>query len=166
MTRQIKDILIINNKEYPINDNLLNYFFELNPHLFIKRKYIVTCLWRGYIATFELKNKSLFLNKIELLMGSDYQFEEINIYEKDKIFKFFTGFIQTESKYLYFEEGILKKEFYNNDDLSKFVNELIEKYSNSKAYLKIKNELQKIEISDKEIDQILILSTNHLKYCS
>lgn len=166
MTQQINNSLIINQNEFLIEEDLLSYFFELNPNSFIKPKYTVTCLWRGYVATFEILENSLFLNRIDLLIGSDFTFEEINIYDKNNVFRFFSGFIEISNEYYYFEKGILKQKFKidNDNSLMDFVDELNIRFKHSKHYRKSKKILEMLDFSEEEMEKSLIFLTNHLKY--
>jgi hypothetical protein len=70
-TKQWPDKIIYEGKEYslytyPIKDNSEKYL-EKWPENDITS----TALWRGYVATFEIKRKALFLTDIEIFMGSE-----------------------------------------------------------------------------------------------
>ena len=78
MTAQRADIIIIEGKEYPLFTNPLeDYWSEKNPKPPIGLP--VTSCWRGYIATWEITDKSLYLIDITVRTpdgdaGLDYIF--------------------------------------------------------------------------------------------
>jgi hypothetical protein len=63
-TEQIPDKIIYNGKEYKLGNNPLESYFEKYPD---KRPGAgSTALWRGYVATFEIKDNQLYLKDIEI----------------------------------------------------------------------------------------------------
>jgi hypothetical protein len=67
-TKQEPDRIIYEGKEYPlytypIKDNAGKYLEKLP-----ESKIMSTSLWRGYVATFEIKRKALFLTDIETMI--------------------------------------------------------------------------------------------------
>lgn len=67
MTIQIKDILVFNGNEYRLNFELLESYFKDHPERRPRSEVRVTALWRGYIATFEIKNDELLVKAVEIL---------------------------------------------------------------------------------------------------
>ena len=55
-TAQYPDKIIYNGKEYDLHSNPLEEYFQKNPDKKPKATMISTALWRGYVATFEIKN--------------------------------------------------------------------------------------------------------------
>ena len=78
MTAQRADIIIIEGKEYPLFTNPLeDYWTEDNPKPPIGLT--MTSCWRGYIASWEIKDGSLYLTDITIRTpngdaGSEYFF--------------------------------------------------------------------------------------------
>ncbi|MCL2012644.1 MAG: hypothetical protein FWG75_07665 [Cystobacterineae bacterium] len=69
-TAQISDKLIYKGKKYALHSNPLEEYFQKHPQKRPKTESVSSALWRGYIATFEFKNKELFLKDIEGLVHS------------------------------------------------------------------------------------------------
>jgi hypothetical protein len=67
-TAQSPDRIIYNGNEYALHSNPLESFFEKNPEKRPEGGIISTGLWRGYIATFEIRDKQLFLKDIEIML--------------------------------------------------------------------------------------------------
>lgn len=63
-TAQIPDKIIIEGKEYKLHSNPLEEFFEKYPEKRPRGGIGSTALWRGYVATFEVKNDELYLKDI------------------------------------------------------------------------------------------------------
>jgi hypothetical protein len=65
-TAQISDLIIYNGTKYALNSNPLEQYFEKNPDKRPQGEIMSTALWRGYVATFEIKENQLFLRDIEI----------------------------------------------------------------------------------------------------
>jgi hypothetical protein len=65
-TAQFPDKINYNGKEYNLNSNPLEVYFEKNPNKKPKSEVRSSALWRGYIATFEIIDNQLFLKDIEI----------------------------------------------------------------------------------------------------
>jgi len=65
-TAQYPDKIIYNEKEYALNSNPLEDYFETNPDKRPKGGIMSTGLWRGYVATFEIIDSQLYLKDIEI----------------------------------------------------------------------------------------------------
>ncbi len=64
-TIQAPDYLIYEGEKYPLHDmNPLEELFQEDEELRPKTEFISTGNWRGYIATFSIKNNELFLSDI------------------------------------------------------------------------------------------------------
>ena len=65
-TAQYPDKIIFNGKEYSLHSNPLETYFEKNPDKRPKGGVISTALWRGYVATFEVRGSQLFVKDIQI----------------------------------------------------------------------------------------------------
>jgi hypothetical protein len=66
-TAQYGDKLRIDGKTYEIFTNPLTSYLEGNPDKLPKSNVVSTALWRGYVATWEVKNQALLLVNVEIL---------------------------------------------------------------------------------------------------
>ena len=68
-TAQYPDKIIYKGKEYSLHSNPMEKYFAQYPD---KRPEggMSTALWRGYVATFEIKDNQLYLKDIEVMNGS------------------------------------------------------------------------------------------------
>lgn len=64
-TNQAGDRLIYQGKEYPSSTYLESYF-DKNPGKRPIRGLVSTALWRGYIATYEIKDNELYVKEINI----------------------------------------------------------------------------------------------------
>src|SRR5215472_8189482 len=69
-TAQVGDILLLNGKKVSIFTNPLEPFLEQNPGVLSKSTIISTENWRGYLATWQVKNDRFMLTNIEILDAS------------------------------------------------------------------------------------------------
>ncbi len=97
-TAQATDIIIINNKEYPLLNNPLDRYFKENPeyhpiygpHLKMFKKYrnkpiplpFSTGNYRGYIATFKIENNNLILADLEVQNINSEKRNYISVYQQ------------------------------------------------------------------------------------
>jgi len=65
-TAQYPDKIIYNGKEYKLHTNPLETFFAKNPDLKPKTEVMSSALWRGYVATFEIRDNQLYVKDIEI----------------------------------------------------------------------------------------------------
>ncbi|AWI07922.1 hypothetical protein CKA38_00405 [Ereboglobus luteus] len=66
------DILIYKGEEYSLHINPLDEFFYKNPDVKLPKSstlVISSALWRGYLATFEIKNDYFFIKNVQTLTG-------------------------------------------------------------------------------------------------
>jgi len=68
-TIQKPDKIIYNGKEYALHSNPMESYFEKYPDKRPRREEMSTALWRGYVATFEVKDNQLYLKDIEIQDG-------------------------------------------------------------------------------------------------
>lgn len=67
-TGQMGDKLIYKGKTLEMTSNPLEVYFKNNPSLRPKSPIIMTSLWRGYVATFELADKQIKVKDIEIMV--------------------------------------------------------------------------------------------------
>lgn len=65
-TAQYPDKIIYNGKEYNLYSNPLETYFKDHADKRPKGGIMSTALWRGYVATFEIRSNQLFLKDIEI----------------------------------------------------------------------------------------------------
>jgi hypothetical protein len=65
-TAQLPDRIIFNGKEYMLHTNPLESYFETHPEKRPKGGVHSTALWRGYLATFEIKDSQLYIKDIQI----------------------------------------------------------------------------------------------------
>jgi hypothetical protein len=65
-TAQLPDKIIYEGKEYRLHSNPLEFYFEKHPKKRPKGATRTTALWRGYVATFEIKDKVMNLQDIKI----------------------------------------------------------------------------------------------------
>jgi hypothetical protein len=70
-TAQYPDKIIFEGKEYNLNTNPLEEYFEKNPNKRPKSEITSSALWRGYIATFEIKDNILLLKDIKIPQSAE-----------------------------------------------------------------------------------------------
>ena len=68
-TGQQGDILLLNGKRYSIFTNPLEPFLRNNPDKLPKSDVVSTSLWRGYVATWNVKNDRLMLVDVAILQS-------------------------------------------------------------------------------------------------
>ncbi len=68
-TAQQGDKLLIDGKEYAIFTNPLEPYLQENPEKLPKSDVVSTGLWRGYVATWEVRNQNLLLVDVEILQS-------------------------------------------------------------------------------------------------
>lgn len=97
MTQQIKDKLIYDKKEYYLNVELMEGYFRDFPEKFPKFDVDCTALWRGYIATFEIKNNELYIKKLDWLADIDFNMKSLRdeIFPNNK-FEWYSGLIRID----------------------------------------------------------------------
>ncbi|WP_153395643.1 hypothetical protein [Chryseobacterium vaccae] len=84
MTQQIRDALLYKDKEYYLNNEILEYYFNEFPERKPENTGGFSACWRGYVAFFEIKNNELIIRKINCLFNQEREkYEEaIPYFEK------------------------------------------------------------------------------------
>lgn len=98
MTKQIRDILLYNNDEYYLNEEYLeNYFKEFQDQK-PKIESCFTALWRGYIATFEIRDEQLFVKDIRMYSDPKLNLKILNdLFPNNNKFEWFSGLIRIDA---------------------------------------------------------------------
>lgn len=184
-TAQYPDKIIYNGKEYNLNSNPLESYFEKNPDKRPKAQVMSTALWRGYVATFEVKDNQLFLKEIEIQYRDTTSKESYNYKWRSVINEVFPdqkeikidwltgllviphgklvnyvhmGYGSTYKKYilLEFDNGDLKTEKkFDYKEYENFKEKQFQIFKKTEEYKKIKTDLQKDGSSDEFIDSFL-----------
>lgn len=98
MTQQIRDILIYNDKEYYLNSEILEYYFQEFPEKRPETNSIMTACWRGHVSTFEIVNNELLIKEIDWLDWDEANNKKnlkFDLFPNNK-FDWFTGFIRID----------------------------------------------------------------------
>ena len=70
-TAQYPDKILYEGKEYGLHTNPMKSYFSKHPEKRPRGGIMSTALWRGYVATFEVKDKSLVLKDIEVQVRTE-----------------------------------------------------------------------------------------------
>ncbi|MBW8522407.1 hypothetical protein K0U91_07965 [Chryseobacterium chendengshani] len=184
-TSQYPDKIIYNGKEYDLLSNPLNAYFEKHPDRIPKGGVMSSALWRGYVATFEIKDNQLFLRDIKIqyhdtTSKDNYPYKWRSIFkevfpdQKDVKIDWLTGLLvvphgeivnyvhmgygSTYENYILLEinTGDLKKEKrYNYKEYEKFKEKQFQGFKQTDYYKKIKTDLQKDGSSEEFVDSFL-----------
>lgn len=87
LTAQYPDKITFKGKEYNLNSNPLEPYFEKYPDKRPKGDIISTALWRGYIAHFEIIDDQLYLTDIEIEVAdrdskNSYPYKWISVFHQ------------------------------------------------------------------------------------
>ncbi len=170
ITAQYPDKIIYNGKEFNLNSNPLEPYFDKNPEN--RPSMVSTALWRGYVGYFEIIENELYLTDMKISVsytdedGSYKQkwssiyrlyfpkqkkvkidwFSGILILPHGKIVEYVhQGYASTYSKYwlLEIENGIFNEaRKYNNKEFVKFKKRQFEVFKKTEEYKKIYTELK------------------------
>jgi len=75
-TAQISDKIFYGGKEYSLHTNPMEDYFSKHPDKKPKDGDMSTALWRGYVATFEFRERKLVLKDIEIEVPVEKEREE------------------------------------------------------------------------------------------
>ena len=124
MTQQIQDKLIFEGKEYYLNNEILEYYFEEFPNKKPETNIIMTACWKGYFAIFEIIDNELIIKKIDWLDWDEVDDKKklkFDLFPNDK-YSWFTGFIRIDNFRGKFDDendknGIFELLEFNNGNL-------------------------------------------------
>ena len=184
-TAQYPDRIIYNGKEYSLLSNPLESYFEKNPDKRPNDGIMSTALWRGYVATFEVRDNQLFLKDIEIEYQDTTSKESYNYKWRSVINEVFPdqknikidwltgllviphgklvnyvhmGYGSTFKNYILLEivKGDLKKEkHFKYKDYERFKEKQFQAFKQTEDYKIIKADLQKDGNTDEFIDSFL-----------
>jgi hypothetical protein len=184
-TAQYPDKIFYNGKEYNLNSNPLESYFDKNPTKRPKSNIMSSALWRGYVATFEVKENQLFLKDIEVEYHDTTSKEsnevkwrsvinEVFPNQEEVKIDWFTGLLviphgdlvnyvhmgygSTYKNYILLEidKGDLTREKrFKYKEYEKFKEKQFEAFKQTEEYEKIKADLQEDDTSDESIDSFL-----------
>jgi hypothetical protein len=184
-TAQYPDNLVYKGKTYALFTNPLESYFEKYPDKRPKDGISSTALWRGYVATFEMRDNHLLINDIQIEVVKEdsetfeYEWKSV-IHEvfpdsSQRKIDWFTGVLvlpqgklvnyvhmgygSTYKKYLLIEiaNGIFKQELkFNHKQYSAFKKDQYALFKKTDEYKKAVEELKQQGNSDQEfIDSFL-----------
>ncbi|MBG9377908.1 hypothetical protein I5907_16830 [Panacibacter sp. DH6] len=184
-TAQYPDKIFFNGKEYALLSNPLEAFFEKNPERRPEGGVISSALWRGYVATFEVRDNQLFVKDIQIIYinttdknNHDDEWksvmEEVFPEQKDVKVDWLTGLLvlphgkivnyvhmgygSTYEKYFLLEidkGDYIKSKQFDYEEYEKFKDKQFEEYKKTEEYKETKAKLKKEGNSDEYIDNFL-----------
>lgn len=184
-TAQYPDKIVYNGIKYDLFSNPLESYFDKSPDKRPTGGIMSTALWRGYVATFEIKDNQLFLKDIEIQISDTTKIESMGLSWKSVFNEVFPnqnyvkidwltellviphgklvnsihmGYGSTYKRYILLEidKGDLTKEKqFKYREYKKFKEKQFKAYKQTEEYIKLKSDLQKKGSSDKFIDSFL-----------
>ncbi len=172
-TAQYPEKIIYNGNVYSLHSNPLEAYFEKNPDKRPKDGISSTALWRGYVATFEVRDNQLFLKDIEIQYRDTTSKKSLPLKWRSVIKDVFSdsknikidwltgllviphgkivnyvhmGYGSTYENYilLEFDKGNLKNEkHFEYQEYEKFKEKQFQVFKQTEEYKKIKADLQK-----------------------
>ena len=149
MTRQISDTLLYEGKKFYLEEEILEKYFRAFPEKKPKIVVSYTALWRGYIATFEIREKQLFIKEMEMLTNTKFKTKSVlkEVFPNNK-YEWFSGIIELNGKEkdsddnLYefleiYKGNLIKKRIMTYDELQLFKKEQYEYFIMSDDVLPI-----------------------------
>lgn len=184
-TGQEPDRIIYKGQEYMLFSNPLETYFKKYPDKRPTRGFESTDLWRGYIATFEVRNNRLFLKDIQIEVADSASSEKYKgkwisvlneVFPNRKNIKidWLTGLlviphgkrlryvhmgygsIHESYTLLEFDKGQFRKEkSFDYKEYEEFKERQFQAYKKTEEYAKIKQDLQREDRSDELIDSFI-----------
>lgn len=183
-TGQMGDKLIYKGKTLEMTSNPLEQYFKTNPSLRPKSPIIMSSLWRGYVATFELADKQIKVKDIEIMVMDSIKktnrYIRSSVYEQ--VFKTTTptkmdwytgllvvptgkmlqyvhmGYSSTFESYLLLEidkGNLISEKNMTNKAYLKFKHKQFNAYKKTDEYRAIKERMLKKGDNEKSIDDFL-----------
>jgi len=184
-TAQYPDKIIYNGKKHDLYSNPLETYFEKNPDKRPQGGIMSTALWRGYVATFKVKDNQLYLKDIEIQYrdtssnkSHNYKWRSVidEVFPDQKNIKIdwltgllviphgklvnyvHMGYASTYKKYILLEINkgdLIKEKNFKYKEYEKFKERQFQVFKQTKEYKKVKTELQKNGNADDFIDSFL-----------
>lgn len=76
-TAQAPDVLKLDGKTYDLFSNPLEAFLATNAKRLPQSEVMSSALWRGYIATFAIRDKKLFVDDVRILARGETKFRSV-----------------------------------------------------------------------------------------
>lgn len=176
LTAQYPDKIKFKGREYSLNSNPLELYFEQYPGKRPKNGVISTALWRGYVAHFEVIDNQLFVTDIQVEVRDpnskdNHHFLWVSMYDevfpntkRTKLEEYsgililpygkmvnyvHMGYASTFTKYwlLEIERGNFNEaRKYNHQEFEAFKQRQFEAFKQTEAYIKLFSELKKNDI--------------------
>lgn len=180
-TGQEPDKIIYKGQEYMLFSNPLEAYFKKYPDKRPTRGFESTGLWRGYIATFEVRNNRLFLKDIQI-EGADSEGKDMLISVINEVFPnrknikidWLTGLlviphgkcveyvnlgyssIYESYTLLEFDKGKFRKErSFDYKEYEEFKERQFQAYKKTDGYPKIKQDLKKMNCPNELLDTFI-----------
>jgi len=181
-TEQIPDKLIYKGKEYELQTNPMESYFKKYPDKRPKGAISSAC-WRGYVATFEIKNNQLYLKDIEVEFWNKGKINSKSVlnklFPKQEMIKidWFTGLLIipygeiVDQAYLSLDYGSLYEHYilleiengnlnrekqFEHQEYEEFKDKKFQAYKETEEYKKTKEELKEaVQWDDDLIDYVL-----------
>lgn len=97
MTKQIQDKLIYNGNQYYLNEEIFEDYFSEFPNKKPELLGVMTALWRGYVATFEIRDNELLIKKIDWFSTKEFDDNDfINKNFPNNKYSWFSGLIRID----------------------------------------------------------------------
>ena len=184
-TAQYPDKIIFNGTEYNLDSNPLESYFEINLDKRPKGDLKSTALWRGYRATFEMRDSQLFVKDIQIqyLDTTDKNDQDIKwksvmrdvfpdkvnvkvdwlsgllvINFGKRVNYYATGYDSSFEQYLLLEidkGNYIKSKQYNDKEFESFKDRQFSAYKKTADYRETKAKLEKDGSSDESTDNFL-----------
>jgi len=174
MTTQIPDRLLYNGETYYLNEELLERYFRTFPEKKPEIEISMTALWRGYVATFEIKDGELFVAEMNVMADMDWGKDSILdlVFPGTKKFEWFSGLIRIDDhrgafdaegqgmtfEFLEIRDGnLLQKRVMDYDQLQQFKSDQFEYFKMTEAYEKVFAMWKQNNpgISDERVDELI-----------
>jgi hypothetical protein len=159
MTRQIRDRFIFSGEVYYLNQEILEGYFKEYPERKPKSQRRCTALWRGYIATFEIRENQLFVEKLEIIGDSLSDLKLVkDLFPNNNKFEWYSGLIRIDKctgkrddekeepifEYLEIYKGnLIQKRRMNSEELQIFKKSQFEYFKTTEEYSKVYLSLKK-----------------------
>jgi hypothetical protein len=182
-TAQYPDLIILNGDTLSLYSNPLEKYFDLYPEKRPENEIVSTALWRGYVATFEIKNDLFLLKDIQIEVEKGHlKFEWKSVLQEvfpgmeEIIVDWFTGLLvipkgelvnyvhmgyaSEYDSYTLFQikEGILEKEKnFTHEEYVRFKKRQFEEFKKTDEYKKLYDEMLEDQEDPVEIEHFLYI---------
>lgn len=179
MTLQIQDKLLYKGEKYSLNQELLEPFFALYPDRKPPSPGMMTSLWRGYVAIFEIAEEQLWVKDISVIADIELNWKSTlkHAFPDSRKYDWFSGFIRIDASRLDFQfdkpnmnfffleirEGkLIGEHVMDYFQLQQFKAEQFEQFKLTKSYQEEVDRKQGKGMTKAEIDEVI--SRNMLFY--